>query len=158
MILVERAARIAAEAKLADARVVAAKARADLSSTEAIIAHLKLAIEKLRRELYGQRSERKARLLEQMELELEELEAAATEDELAAGKAAAKSTSVAAFQRRRPARSPFHRAHLDLHSRRPAFWRPRSTCGALLRLARSTSRASRMSPARLQRHPAGRCL
>ena len=106
MILAERAARIVAEAKLADARAVAAKARADLSSTETIIAHLKLAIEKLRHELYGQRSERKARLLEQMELQLEELEAAATEDELAAGKVAAKSTSVAAFQRRRPARKP----------------------------------------------------
>ena len=62
----------------------------DLSSTEALIAHLKLEIEKLRRELYGSRSERKARLLEQMELQLEELEAAATEDELAAEKAAAR--------------------------------------------------------------------
>ena len=52
--------------------------------------HLKLEIEKLRRELYGTRSERKARLLEQMELQLEELEAAATEDELAAEQAAAQ--------------------------------------------------------------------
>ena len=33
----------------------------------------------LRRELYGQRSERTARLLDQMELELDELEASATE-------------------------------------------------------------------------------
>ena len=54
------------------------------TSTEALIAHLKLEIEKLRRALFGSRSERKARLLEQMELQLEELEAAATEDELAA--------------------------------------------------------------------------
>jgi len=45
-----------------------------------LIAHLKLEIEKLRRALYGSRSERKARLLEQMELQLEDLEAAATED------------------------------------------------------------------------------
>src|SRR5260370_20285529 len=36
----------------------AASAQADLSSSEALIAHLKLAIEKLRRELYGTRSER----------------------------------------------------------------------------------------------------
>ena len=35
-------------------------------------------IEKLQRELFGSRSERKARLLKQMELQLEDLEAAAT--------------------------------------------------------------------------------
>ena len=67
------------------------RARAQALSAEALIAHLQLAIEKMRRELYGQRAERKARLLDQMELELEELEAAAAEDELAAGKAAAAS-------------------------------------------------------------------
>jgi hypothetical protein len=65
------------------------RARAQALSAEALIAHLRLAIEKMRRELYGQRAERKARLLDQMELELEELEAAAAEDEFAAGKAAA---------------------------------------------------------------------
>jgi Transposase C of IS166 homeodomain len=65
-----------------------ARARAEASSAEALIAHLRLAIEKMRRELYGRRTERKARLLDQMELELKELEAAAAEDELAAGKAA----------------------------------------------------------------------
>ena len=42
-----------------------------------------------------------------MELELEELEAADTEDEIAADRAAAKITNVSAFQRRRPARKPF---------------------------------------------------
>ena len=83
MILAERAARADAEARLADARSEAANAQAELSSTEALISHLKLEIEKLRRTLYGTRSERKARLLDQMELQLEELEAAATEDELA---------------------------------------------------------------------------
>ena len=80
MILAERAARVEAEA-------VAACAQAVNASTEALIAHLKLEIQKLRRELYGNRSERKARLLAQMELQLEDLEAAATEDELAAEKA-----------------------------------------------------------------------
>lgn len=44
-------------------------------------------IKKLRRTLYGARSERSARLQDQLELELEELEAAATQDELAAEKA-----------------------------------------------------------------------
>ena len=42
LILAERAARVAAEARLADAHAEAAKARANLSSMEALIAHLKL--------------------------------------------------------------------------------------------------------------------
>jgi transposase len=112
MIVAERAARLAAEsqltdarAELTDARAEAANAQADLTSSEALIGHLKLAIEKLRRELYGTRSERKARLLDQMELKLEELEAAASEDELAARAAATE--TVAAFERKRPSRRPF---------------------------------------------------
>ncbi len=104
MIIAERAARLEAEA-------VAARAQAVNSNTEALIAHLKLQIEKLRRELYGSSSERKARLLDQMELQLEELEASATEDELAAERAADGAQMVRSFQRRRPARKPFP-AHL----------------------------------------------
>jgi transposase len=107
MILAERAARLQAEAVAASAKAEAAWAQADLSSHEALIAHLKLEIEKLRRELYGSSSERKARLLEQMELQLEDLEAAATEDELAAEQAAAGVQTVRSFQRRRPSRKPF---------------------------------------------------
>ena len=68
-------------------------------------------IAKLRRELHGQRSERIVRLLDQMELGFEELESAATEDELAAELAAARATNVVAFTRKRPARQPFP-AHL----------------------------------------------
>jgi transposase len=104
MIIAERDARVMAEA-------VAANAQADLSSSEALIAHLKLAIEKLRRELYGTRSERKARLLDQMELQLEDLEACATADELAAEQAAVRTQTVRSFARRRPSRKPFP-AHL----------------------------------------------
>jgi transposase len=100
MILAERAARVEAEA-------VAARAHAVNSSTEALIAYLKLEIEKLRRELYGSRSERKARLLEQMELQLEDLEATATEDELAAEKVAVRTQTVKSFERKRPSRKPF---------------------------------------------------
>jgi transposase len=87
-----------------------AQARAEASSTEALVMHLRLTIEKLKRDLFGARNERKARLLDQMELQLEELEAAAGEDELAAEKAAA-TTQVHAFSRKRPARKPFP-AHL----------------------------------------------
>ena len=100
MILAERTARVEAEA-------VAARAQAVNSSTDALIAHLKLEIEKLRRALYGSHSERKARLLDQMELQLEDLEASATEDELAAEKAAQRTQTVQSFQRKRPSRKPF---------------------------------------------------
>ena len=104
MILAERAARVQAEATT---KAEAANARADLSSRDALIAHLKLEIEKLRRALYGSRSERKARLLEQMELQLEDLEAGATEDGLAAQKAEARTRDVTPLERRRPSRKPF---------------------------------------------------
>ena len=107
MILTERAARLEAEAVAASAKAEAAGAQADRSSHEALIAHLKLEIEKLRRELYGTSSERKARLLEQMELQLEDLEAAATEDELAAEQAAAGAQTARPPQRKRPLRKPF---------------------------------------------------
>ncbi|WP_193367729.1 IS66 family transposase [Pelagibius marinus] len=102
-----RAALAEAEARAAAAEAQVARLTAQASGTEALIAGLKLQIEKLRRELYGQRSERKARLLDQLELELEELEATASEDELAAERAAARTTRVAAFERKRPARKPF---------------------------------------------------
>jgi transposase len=97
-----------AEGSLGAAQAEAAHAKAILSGSEALIAHLRLEIEKLRRELYGQRSERKQRLLEQMELRLEEVEATASEDEALAEMAAAKAkTTVAAFERAKPARKPF---------------------------------------------------
>ena len=102
-----RAALAQAEARADAAEAEAARAKAMASNTEALIASLKLEIEKLRRELYGTRSERKARLLDQLEFQLEELEATASEDELAAEQAAAKTTAVASFTRKRPSRQPF---------------------------------------------------
>src|SRR3954451_3305925 len=104
-IMALRAALAQAEAR-ADA-ADAAQAKAKASSDQAFIAYLKLEIEKLRRDLYGVRSERKARLLDQLELQLEELEATAGEDELAAEQAAAKTTTVETFSRGKPARKPF---------------------------------------------------
>ena len=97
----------ALKAALLVAQAEAAAARAQLSADQALIAHLKLQIEKLNRERFGPRSERTARLIDQLELQLEELEASATEDELAAERAIAKTTTVAAFTRKRPARKPF---------------------------------------------------
>jgi len=97
----------AALRKADDAEARLANAAARQSATEALIAHLKLQIAKLKREQYGVSAERSRRLLEQMELQLEELETDASEDDLAAEAAAARSTSVTAFERRRPARKPF---------------------------------------------------
>jgi transposase len=97
----------ALKAALIVAQAQVAAARAQRSADQALIAHLKLHIEKLNRERYGPRSERTARLVDQLELQLEELEASATEDELAAEQAAAKTTMVAAFTRNRPSRKPF---------------------------------------------------
>ena len=95
------------KAALIVARAEAAAARARQSDDHALIAHLKLQIEKLNRDRYGPRSERTARLLDQLELTLEELESSATEDELAAELAAAKTTKVASFTRERPSRRSF---------------------------------------------------
>ena len=64
--LAERAARREAEARA--------------SGAEAMVAHLKLLIAKLKRERFGPSSEHRRRLLDQLELQLEELEATATED------------------------------------------------------------------------------
>jgi transposase len=102
-----RQALIAERARADAAQAEAAIARARQSDAEALVAHQRLEIEKLRREIYGPRSERAQRLIDQMELELEDLQATATEDELLAERDAAKTTNVTAFSRKRPARKPF---------------------------------------------------
>jgi len=86
------------------------KAEAQASASQALIAHLKLLIAKLRRERYGQSAERGRKLLDQLELQLEELEADATESALAA-EAVADAAVVQSFTRRRPVRAPLP-AHL----------------------------------------------
>ena len=84
-----------------------AVARAKASEDMALIAQQKLRIAKLERQVYGQRSERSARLIDQLALSFEELEASSTEDELAAEKAVAGTTTVAAFTRKHPERDTF---------------------------------------------------
>ena len=106
LILAERAARLSSEARTAQAETDLTHAQATSSSADALIARLKLEIEKLRRTLYGVRSERKERLIDQLEMQLEDAEAGATEDELAAERAA-PSTTVKSFERKRPVRKPF---------------------------------------------------
>ena len=81
-----------------------AVARAKGSEDEALIAQQKLQIAKLRHQIYGQRSERSSRLIEQLALRFEELETDASEDELAAERAVARTTTVRGFTRKRAER------------------------------------------------------
>jgi transposase len=102
-----KAVLFAERARAAQVEAALAVAKAQLSDDQALIAHQQLQIAKLRRELYGQRSERTVRLIDQMELAFEELESTASEDEIAAERAVAKTTNVAGFTRKRPSRQPF---------------------------------------------------
>jgi len=99
------------ESKLATTAVELAVERANRSADQTLIGHMKLMIAKLRHEKYGQHSERTARLLDQMEFQLEELEANVTEDDLAAEDATAKTASgtstIKAYERRKPVKKPF---------------------------------------------------
>jgi transposase len=104
LILGERAARRESEARAARAEVDLTRAQATASSADALIAQLRLEIEKLRRTLYGARSERKERLIDQLEMQLEDAEADAAEDELTPERSV-PSTVVKSFERKRPARN-----------------------------------------------------
>jgi len=102
-----KAALAATQTKSLEVAAELAVARAKASEDMALIAQQKLRIAKLERQVYGQRSERSIRLIDQLALDLEELEANATEDELAAEKAVAKTTAVSGFTRKRPDRNTF---------------------------------------------------
>ena len=99
-----------AQTAVVAAELAVAKARA--SEDLALIAHQKLRIAKLERQIYGPRAERSARLVDQMELQLEEAQAAATEDEIAAEQAVAKTTTVGGFTRKRPTERSTFPEHL----------------------------------------------
>lgn len=92
-------------------RAARQQAEVRASSAEAMVAHYKLLIAKLKREQYGQSSERGRKLIDQLELQLEELEASAAEDEAAAEPTFVDPTSVHPFTRKKPVRAPFP-AHL----------------------------------------------
>jgi len=104
------ALKVALESERAKALDIAAElavALAKASEDSALIAQQKLQIAKLQRQIYGQRSERSSRLIDQLTLTFEELASSATEDELAAEKAVAKTTTVRGFTRTRPERNTF---------------------------------------------------
>ena len=78
--------------------------RAKLVGAEALIEHLQLVIAKMKREMFGPRSERSQRLIDQLELQLEELAAAAGEDET---NAETTRVQVQGFTRRQATRRNF---------------------------------------------------
>lgn len=94
-----RAALVASEAARQEAEQRA-------TGAEAMVAHLKLLIARMRQDRFGASSERGRRLLDQLELELEDLETAIAEGDAANAPGAAIS-SEAASERQRPARRPF---------------------------------------------------
>lgn len=96
----DRALAHALEAELARVRPV----NADLLARNA---HLELMNEKMRRDKYGASSERGRRLLEQLEIAFEELDADASAAEIEGEIAAARTTSVTAFTRKRGTRRDF---------------------------------------------------
>jgi Transposase and inactivated derivatives len=102
-----KAALIAAADHTARVEAELAIARAKASEDTALIAQQKFRIAKLERQLYGQRSERSSHLIEQLALSFEDLEADATEDELAAEQAVARTTTVRGFTRKRAERQTF---------------------------------------------------
>jgi len=102
MVIATRIACLEAEAK-------ARNAEAEVRVRELLIEQMKFTIAKLKHERYGQSSERGA-ALEQLELRLADLEEDASQAEAAArmavNAAASAKITVAAFERRKPARRP----------------------------------------------------
>src|ERR1700732_2026970 len=82
-------------------KAVLIETRAKLSGAEAMIAHLQLVIAKMKREMFGPRSERSQRLIDQMELQLEELAVGLGED---TAKLEAASVEVRGFRGRKATR------------------------------------------------------
>jgi transposase len=111
---------------IATLRATLIETRAKLSGAEALIEHLQLVIAKMKREMFGPRSERSQRLIDQLELQLEELIAAAGEDE---AKAAPARVQVRGFTRRQATRRNFP---ADLPRRRVVHPAPASCpcCGS----------------------------
>jgi transposase len=98
---------IAAQTRAMALEAELAVANARNSEDAATILRLKHQIARLNRESKGPSSERARRLTDQLELELEDAEATATEDDLLAEIAVAKTINVAGFTRKKPSRKPF---------------------------------------------------
>jgi len=107
LIITQRQALAAAQAARLEAEAKVRNAEAEVRARELVIEQMKFTIAKLRHEQFGQSSERRA-VLEQLELQLADLEEDAAQAEaaaqIAADAAARQKITVAAFDRRKPAR------------------------------------------------------
>ncbi len=103
----------ALRAALAAERLARREAEARASGAEAMVAHLRLLIAKLKRDKFGASSERGRKLIDQLELELGELIAAASEDAAKAESAAGEAARGARPDR--PPRAQPVRAPLPAH-------------------------------------------
>ncbi len=92
-LLAERAIRREVEARVADA--------------QAMIEHLKLRIAMFEQHRFGASSERGRKILDQLELQLEELETEIAEAKARAATGEGEQTTVRAFTRAKPVRKPF---------------------------------------------------
>lgn len=137
-----KAALIVEHGRHLDVAAELAVAKAKASDDAALIAHQRLQIEKLRRQLYGQRSERTVQLLDQMDLAFEELESSATEDEIAAEAA----SPGPRMSRRSSVDAP--RASPSPSICRASGWWNRDRRPACVAVARACASWARMSPRR----------
>ncbi len=132
----------ALKAALLAERAARREFEARASGAEAMVAHLKLLIAKMKRDRFGASAERGRKLLDQLEMQLEELETASAEDEVAAATAAHDNTTVRPFSRAKPVRAP-----LPAHLPRERVVLPHRRRAARAAVARSPN-SGRRSPRR----------
>ena len=101
----------ALKAALLAERAARREMEARASGAEAMVAHLKLLIAKMKRDRFGASAERGRKLLDQLEMQLEELETTAAEDDAKAASTPPGTTNVRPFTRAKPVRAPLP-AHL----------------------------------------------
>ena len=136
-------------AALAAEQLARREAEARASGAEAMVAHLKLLIAKLKRSKYGASSERGRKLIDQLEFTLGELVAAASEDATTAEKAADKEGRTR--QPDRPPRGQPVRAPLPAHLPRERVVLPSPTAcpccgGKLSKLGEDTTETLEIEP------------
>src|SRR5215208_2673304 len=103
MLRAERAARSIAEMQLAEQNAVIARQVGVVAALRLEIERLKLLLAKARREQFGRSAERGAKIIEQLELQLADLEESAAEEEMAAEIAAPeKQASASGGSTRKP--------------------------------------------------------
>ena len=109
LVIAREADLAAAEAARKNAEASATRSAREITGAYAVIETLKIEIQKLRRDKFGQTSERSQHLIDQMELHLGDIEADRAEDERAAesDQSAPGATIVPAHARRNPVRKPF---------------------------------------------------